>query len=171
MIKDSEKYKLPKINNSKDLIRGIINASYWHWNNINKEQHNRAIDFLNTLEAIDNAKPSEALEEIEKYIFNEWKQNHVNFGCDYKLEAELNNQLNNLKSIRQALETKSKKELAWEIACSHSISIDIFKQVNTNNSLDYEYYKTHWFQFEAKNIKGEIITEEEFELLKEMVKC
>ena len=44
------------------------------------------------------------LDDLENYLFNEWKQNHVNFGCDYKLEAELEKQLNNLKSVKQALQ-------------------------------------------------------------------
>ena len=43
------------------------------------------------------------LEALEKFLFNQWKQNHVNFCCDYKLEAELDKQLNNLKSVKQSL--------------------------------------------------------------------
>ena len=44
------------------------------------------------------------LDDLGNYLFNEWKQNHVNFGCDYKLEAELDKQLNNLKSVKQTLQ-------------------------------------------------------------------
>ena len=37
-------------------------------------------------------KEFEALEDLKNYLFNKWKQNHINFGCDYKLEAELEKQ-------------------------------------------------------------------------------
>ena len=89
---------------------------------------NRLKQVLDYLKAIDNANPSEALEELEKYIFNEWKQNHVNFGCDYKLEAELNNQLNNLKSIKQALlKSQQDKIIADFIREHYKLSNDINK--------------------------------------------
>lgn len=56
-------------------------------------------------------KEFEALEDLKNYLFNKWKQNHINFGCDYKLEAELEKQLKNLDPINQALtELKAIKE-------------------------------------------------------------
>ena len=56
-------------------------------------------------------KVFEALEDLKNYLFNKWKQNHINFGCDYKLEAELEKQLKNLDPINQALtELKAIKE-------------------------------------------------------------
>ena len=58
-----------------------------------------------------NNKEFEALEDLKNYLFNKWKQNHINFGCDYKLEAELKKQLKNLDPINQALtELKAIKE-------------------------------------------------------------
>ena len=46
----------------------------------------------------------EVLEELKNYLFNEWTQNHVNVGCDYKLEAELEKQIKNLNAIKSALQ-------------------------------------------------------------------
>lgn len=43
------------------------------------------------------------LNELENFIFEQWKQNHVNFGCDYKLETELEKQLSNLVLVKQEL--------------------------------------------------------------------
>ena len=64
---------------------------------------------------------SKELDDLENYLFNEWKQNHVNFGCDYKLEAELDKQLNNLKSVKQALQRLDKIDNA-ELISADTIS-------------------------------------------------
>lgn len=70
----SKEYKIPKNIKPQDLARGIINASYWHWKTIDKVQHTEAITYLNSLESIDNAKPNEAIECLEKI--------KDSFGCD-----------------------------------------------------------------------------------------
>lgn len=61
----SKEYRIPENIKPQDLVRGIINASYWHWHNIDEIQHTEAIKYLNNLEAIDNTKPSEALEKLK----------------------------------------------------------------------------------------------------------
>ena len=104
-------------------ILGILSAVSGCEVDMDSERIKLVKQALQRLESIDNANPSEALEELEKYIFNEWKQNHVNFGCDYKLEAELNNQLNNLKSIKQALLKAQEQEKVLEILKERHVDI------------------------------------------------
>lgn len=78
----------------------------------------------------------EALESLEKYLFNEWKQNHVNFGCDYKLEAELDKHLDNLKLIKQAL-------------INSQNNTRVLSKDERNKALAFDYLVKH-FNFECK---------------------
>ena len=61
----NKEYRIPKNIKPQDLVRGIINASFWHWETIDEAQHAEAIKYLNNLESIDNAKPSGALKSLE----------------------------------------------------------------------------------------------------------
>lgn len=102
----SKEYRLPENIKPQDLVRGIINASFWHWNTIDKVQHTEAIEYLNNVQAIDNSNPSEALECLEE--------------IEQKLECCINGGLVLLKDdeikitiIKQALlkAEKNRKEL------------------------------------------------------------
>lgn len=129
-----------------------------------KESFARALKYfyiieqaLQRLEAIDNTKPNKALEELENYLFNEWKQNHVNIGCDYKLEAELDKQLNNLKHIKQVLIKAQEQENI----------LNLIKAKLELKSLDLGSYDIF-----IKGTENLFMTHEEqgFETIKEMLK-
>ena len=50
-VKGMEKeYRIPENIKPQDLVRGIINASFWHWHTIDKIQHTEAIEYLNNIE-------------------------------------------------------------------------------------------------------------------------
>jgi len=61
----SKEYRIPENIKPQDLVRGIVNASYWHWKTIDEAQHTEAIKYLNDIQ-IDKANPSEALEDLKE---------------------------------------------------------------------------------------------------------
>ena len=132
-----------------EALEKIDNTLCLNWNNGYLEfaldtdnhcdisSHKEMIDCLDAiqqalleLEQIKEVKPCEAIEELENYLFNEWKQNHVNVGCDYKLEAELAKQLNNLKAIKNALLEFKRLDLLLKLPSEQSSSHFTYKDKN-----------------------------------------
>lgn len=93
----------------------------------------------------------------------------------YKDKLVIDSIINEYEKLKS---TKSKKELAWEICIKKHISIWRFRNIvfgyeqkqNGNFVNDtYEYYKNH-FGYYHEGFEFELLTQEEFEILKEVLK-
>ena len=159
-----KEYRIPKNIKPQDLVRGIINASFWHWNTIDKTQHTEAITYLNNLEAIDNAKPSEALECLKKIV----DKGRINAGncchwreCLSKNKCILHNNdlmcddYTRANTIKNYILKSQEQEKVLEIIKKKTVGIfqlSCCKNVYEYNDLKFNDY--------------EKLTQEEFELLK-----
>lgn len=140
MSKALEEFKMIKFK----TINAGYNYGYECWNIVEKA--------LERLEEIDNTKPNENLECLEEMYQK----------CIDKLYGEdLGYCYHKYNTIKQALTTKSKKELAWEIAVKKNVDLVVLKRVKT---------VTKYNEFiEISNYDRQELTEEEFNLLKEML--
>ena len=129
----------------------------------------------NRLEAIDNSKPSDALECLERL-----KSLHRIAVVDKRgriTREELNNK-ELYSTINHALLQAERDKKFREICIKKHISIWRFRNIvfgyeqkqNGNFVNDtYEYYKEH-FGYYHEGFEFELLTEEEFNFIKEMVK-
>lgn len=97
----------------------------------------------NYLQSIDNSNPSEALECLKNFVENNEKGT-------YNIRDK-----KDLDTIKQALQTKSKKELAFDIIKEKNVDITLLKHCEKVDEYNNNY-----------NIN---LTQEEFELLKEVL--
>lgn len=152
-----KEYKIPKNIKPQDLVRGIINASYWYWNTIDKIQHTEAIEYLNNLQTIDNANPSETMECLERIIITK----------PYKTFDEFDNDYNNIKQyILKAQEQENKNEILKELLINQAKVLEIvFEKEVDMYSLriceTVEEYNMHYAIEEYQKL-----IKEEFDLLK-----
>ena len=115
---------------------------------------------LQRLEAIDNANPSEALKVLNCFL-NEMTyclEHPKEYAKGYEKEIFYKYKYTFETTIKQALTTKSKKELAFEIIKEKKVDVLLLTRCET--VYEYNYHK--WSEV------GEL-TQEEFDLLKEMV--
>ena len=90
----------------------------------------------------------EALENLEKYLFDKWTTNHTNFGYDFKLEKELDKQLFNINIVKQALlkteetekENKKLKNLIKTVTEFGANNFDIFTKIELYNLTNGELF-------------------------------
>lgn len=103
---------------------------------------------LERLEAIDNANPSQALEELER--IGHWEL--ANSCMEYVDESEAFN------TIKQALLKAQEQEKALEIVFEKEVDISLLKR--SENWLDY------YTRFKHRTGKNTELTQEEYDLLK-----
>lgn len=122
-----------------------------------RDQANEFVEEFKRLEAIDNSNPSEALECLE-YLYEDakiesgWvKERCITYAEEHKHNDRIKPYYN---TIKQALTTKSKKELAFDLIVKKNVNIASLKVY------DLEEYN---MIYENK------LTKEEFDLLKEVV--
>jgi hypothetical protein len=111
-----------------------------------EERFNVIKQALSELKSIKEAKPTEALKQVTylSAILPDWQR--------------VNNGVDSLSIIKQALTTKSKKEQAFDIANKKCVNMFRLAVVNDVNS----YNK--WVEFDEY-----MLTEEEFDLLKKVL--
>lgn len=110
---------------------------------------------LKRLEAIDNANPSEALKDFER------------IGSDYFLGSKdclvkkiYEKEYNNIKQVLlKAQEQEKKKATAWDIVISKNVDMLLIKKYDNVS----DYNSAVWLSGREK------LTEEEFNLLKEVL--
>jgi hypothetical protein len=112
-----------------------------------EERFNVIKQALLELKSIKEAKPSEALKQVTylSAILPDWQR--------------VNNGVDSLSIIKLALTTKSKKEQAFDIA--NKKCVDMYKLSIADNVVAYN----KWAEFDEYQL-----TEEEFNLLKEVLK-
>lgn len=141
---------------------------------------------LTVYEAINNAEPTKALECLEKLRGLQLSEMPFKDECGHK-EVDLNELriwgsqlyidfLEWTNTIKQALIQKSKKEQAWEIVKNKSVDMELFYDcLNLPITAKRQYYNYLIRQkMLDKGLKNEMLdfyflTEEEFNLLKEVV--
>lgn len=115
---------------------------------------------LQRLEAIDNANPSEALEETLRDIAYDLVNDDNPF---------LRDRYYGLLDVKQALITKSKKELAFEIIKEKKIDVNQFQtSLIVMGSFTYRYYINHSEDYHTA-IMVKLLEEDEFNTLKEVL--
>jgi hypothetical protein len=112
-----------------------------------EERFNVIKQALLELKEIKEAKPSEALKQVTylSAILPDWQR--------------VNNGVDSLSIIKQALTTKSKKEQAFDIA--NKKCVDMYRLEAADNVVSYN----KWVEFDEY-----MLTEEEFNLIKEVEK-
>jgi hypothetical protein len=112
-----------------------------------EERFNVIKQALSELKSIKEAKPTEALKQVTylSAILPDWQR--------------VNNGVDSLSIIKQALTTKSKKEQAFDIA--NKKCVNMFRLAVVNDVSSYN----KWVEFDEYQL-----TEEEFDLLKEVLK-
>jgi hypothetical protein len=70
-----------------------------------------------------------------------------------------------LSTIKQALTTKSKKEQAFDIIKEREVDVNLLNIRHSAETYNDDYYKIHY----SYNVAGYLLTEEEFDLLKEVL--
>lgn len=120
---------------------------------------------LTELQAIKEAKPNEAMEDLDNIIrgFNETTTGMYGLG-----EVVVGNELeycykNELNTIKATLQQAEKLEKAWEVVNNKEVNMIRFKAVVMLNGNANDYNKNEEY-------KERHLTEEEFDLLKEMLK-
>lgn len=108
---------------------------------------------LQRLEAIDNANPSEALEETLRDIAYDLENDDNPF---------LRDRYYGLLDVKQALLKSQEQEKVLEIILEKNVDIGLLKR--SENWLDY------YTRFKHRTGKNTELTEEEFELLKEIIR-
>lgn len=128
---------------------------------------------LQRLEAIDNAKPSEALESLKTPLHNEWLRVYSQFkeigettkivdGCRM-VKSDADNYL----TIKQYILKSQKKEKALEIIKKKHINPFTSNFQESKNAEEYNHLMS--ISYEAYWIKALYLTQEEFDLLKEVL--
>jgi hypothetical protein len=112
-----------------------------------EERFNVIKQALSELKSIKEAKPTEALKQVTylSAILPDWQR--------------VNNGVDSLSIIKQALTTKSEKEQAFDIA--NKKCVNMFRLAVVNDVSSYN----KWVEFDEYQL-----TEEEFDLLKEVLK-
>jgi hypothetical protein len=105
------------------------------------------------LKSIKEANPSEALKQVTylSAILPDWQR--------------VNNGVDSLSIIKQALTTKSKKEQAFDIIKEREVDVNLLNIRHSAETYNDDYYKIHY----SYNVAGYLLTEEEFDLLKEVL--
>lgn len=130
---------------------------------------------IQRLEAIDNAKPSEALGTLDGLYSNVTEEINWHWKGYARCNEEVHKYDDDFKCIKQALIKSQEQEKVLSIIKEKHISVWRFRNIvfgyeqkqNGNNVNDtYEYY-THCFGYYHEGFEFELLTEEEFELLKQ----
>ena len=108
---------------------------------------------LNRLEAIDNAKPSEALKCLEEMCNDKTIHDYILYNC---LDEDFT-------YIRQALIKAQKQEKVLNIIIDREVSVQSFRRKNYKDYEDY-CYRSNIYENSTP------LTQEEFILLKEWLK-
>lgn len=128
---------------------GFCNPSM---NNEIIRDRDKVLKYLDSLEAIDNANPSEALKCLDKLA----KQIELDEDTDY---WEIKNAH---KTVEQALLKAQEQEKVLGVIFEKRVNIDVILYGRTLE--DYNYYARKWLGNDCE------LTEEEFELLKRYCK-
>ena len=111
----------------------------------------------NRLESIDNANPNEALNGLE-FICKILNEKRIDVKWLFKKDYN---------TIKQALLQAQKDRKALEIIKEKNVACDLFWNDFVDNGFGYHYYLEKWYKFQSTDNKK--LTEEEFNLLKEVV--
>jgi len=118
------------------------------------QEYDLIYDALNELKTIKESNPSEALSRIEECWYDDPytdREDNLTYEDD-------------IDTIKQALTTKSKKEQAFDIIKEKNVNIGIVTVVGS-----LEQYNQTYVYDNMLNVKW-CLTEEEFDLLKEVLK-
>ena len=125
--------------------------------NIPKEELDILQNALNELKAIKEAKPSEAFKELNEIIEYITEDKKVKYKSTILFDCEI---------IKQSLLKAQKLEKAWEIVRKKRVDFYILSIRNTVEDYNGLYYDIH----NSYDVVSYLLTQEEFDLLKEMLK-
>ena len=155
-----------------DNLKCVYNSNYEMSEHLSDTEFNNIINALTEYEAIKNVEPTKALELVDKMA------NYILLDEEYGFidEEEKQTIIKDRDTIKQALLQKSKKEQAWEIVkekCLTNCNLALVKDNlhYQNYCKEFEYFLNKYNEspngFEIT--KDDLLTEEEFNTLKENV--
>ena len=139
------------------LLQHIETETDWSDYEKVKNAHKTVEEALKRLEAIDNAEPSEALNDLE-FICKILNEKRIDVKWLFKKDYN---------TIKQALLQGQKEHRALEIIKEKRVVCDLFWNDFVDNGFGYHYYLEKWYKFQSTDNKK--LTEEEFNLLKEVL--
>ena len=160
---DSALQRLEQIDNSKKDINSLYSNMHQTSDELDKSLKDSLLKNAK-IEAIDNADPSEALDYINCFL-NEMTyclEHPKEYVKGYEKEIFYKYKYTFETTIKQALTTKHKKELAWDIVVKKNVDIALLKREKSVDSYN--------FCASLSPIKRDELTKKEFNLLKEVVK-
>ena len=144
-----------------EALERIKQFNFGHIMDVDLKDFDLIENSLKRLEQIDNANPSEALEEVRQIQFYVGTIIGLEFVKGDSVFAEAKRQdyeifKTKCNKIEQALKTKHKKELAFDICNKKNVSIFALKTA------------TEIYEYNCYSTKGEKLTLDEFDLLREV---
>ena len=139
------------------LLQHIETETDWSDYEKVKNAHKTVEEALKRLEAIDNAEPSEALNDLE-FICKILNEKRIDVKWLFKKDYN---------TIKNALLKAQKDRKALEIIKEKRVVCDLFWNDFVDNGFGYHYYLEKWYKFQSTDNKK--LTEEEFNLLKEVL--